>query len=726
MSHHFAKSSLSLAIMLSGMASSQIFAEENINGQQVTKLETIVVTASAAAIDIENAPASITVITSEEIQKQPVTSLSELLSKVPGVSGGQGLNGEGAKIKLRGLPSEYSLILVDGKRIGNSSRTAYRTDLQRQDLDWITPDLIERIEVVKGPMSSLYGSDAMGGVINIITKDIPEEWGGSATINYKSPASSKEGATTQLGATVGGALADNIGLRITAGRTKRQADENVISESESTTGVLNETIESSLRWKLNDSHKIELFGSYGEQTNTNPTAAANADLGEFWLGTDGEKDKTESKRYGLTWDGQYYWGGNSSLSIYQNKYDKSTTTESNGIFTPTDQKTTQTVLDGKLTIPFTAYVPHTLTVGGQWRNEELTNSRTLGINSNGAPSVDGVDHSGKTSVEADVWALFLENTAEITDKWNVTVGGRFDKDERFDGHFSPRIYSVYHIIDGLTLKGGISTAFRAPDLVQTAAAFSTGSRGNGCRSAFGAYDAITNPNGFNTSYGTTGFANCYSTGNPDLEPEKSTNYEIGFNFNRDIFDSSLTYFYTDFKDKIVSKAYKHIPNSEIAAAYQSRYPNGVYYVSPVNVENAVTQGLEGSLNVSLTDSITWKNNATYIIESKNKNTGAALINTPELSWYTSLNVNVYEPLDLDFNAHYIGKEYVTDEETAPNAYLKAYWLFGFNANYYINDNLTLRGGISNLLDESLKASDTSSDYYTLEGRTYYVGLTARF
>ena len=81
-----------------------------------------------------------------------------------------GLNGEGAKIKLRGLPSEYSLILVDGRRIGNSSRTAYRTDLQRQDLNWINPENIERIEVVKGPMSSLYGSDAMGGVINIITK----------------------------------------------------------------------------------------------------------------------------------------------------------------------------------------------------------------------------------------------------------------------------------------------------------------------------------------------------------------------------------------------------------------------------------------------------------------------------------------------------------------------------------------------------------------------------
>jgi outer membrane receptor for ferrienterochelin and colicins len=79
------------------------------------------------------------------------------------VTGGLSAVGEQSKIKLRGMPSNYTLVLVDGKRMGSSAATNYRPDLGRQDLNWISPDQIERIEVVRGPMSSLYGSDAMGG-----------------------------------------------------------------------------------------------------------------------------------------------------------------------------------------------------------------------------------------------------------------------------------------------------------------------------------------------------------------------------------------------------------------------------------------------------------------------------------------------------------------------------------------------------------------------------------
>ena len=83
-----------------------------------------------------------------------------------------------SKITIRGLPDNYTLVLVDGRRVGNSRDISYRPDLGRQDLNWISPDMIERIEVVRGPMSSLYGSDAMGGVINIITKSSKDSQGG--------------------------------------------------------------------------------------------------------------------------------------------------------------------------------------------------------------------------------------------------------------------------------------------------------------------------------------------------------------------------------------------------------------------------------------------------------------------------------------------------------------------------------------------------------------------
>ncbi len=149
-------------------------------------LDTVVVTASGNQQWIKDAPASISVISREDIERQPVPDLATLLSRVPGVTGGLSAVGEQSKIKLRGMPSNYTLVLVDGKRMGSSAATNYRPDLGRQDLNWISPDQIERIEVVRGPMSSLYGSDAMGGVINIITKRIGDDWNGSATHSYTS------------------------------------------------------------------------------------------------------------------------------------------------------------------------------------------------------------------------------------------------------------------------------------------------------------------------------------------------------------------------------------------------------------------------------------------------------------------------------------------------------------------------------------------------------------
>ncbi len=720
MNKPFLKTTLAFAVVSAMAVNSQ--AEDVIQQQEKVKLETIVVTASGSGVDVKDAPASISVITSEEIAKQPVKSISEILSKVPGVSGGMGLNGEGAKIKLRGLPTEYSLILVDGKRIGNSSRTAYRTDLQRQDLNWINPENIERIEIVKGPMSSLYGSDAMGGVINIITKKTAEEWGGSATINFEKPADSSEGETLQLSATASGAITDTLSTRLTVGRTERQADSNITDIENSTTGMRNDTVEASLFYRPTDKHTFELFGNYGTQENTNPTYAANVEESEFWLGGEGEKNDTEYKRYGISWDGQYDWGGSSNVSIYKNEYDRSTTTEADGIFTPTVQTTELTVADAKLTIPFDLVIPNTLTIGGQFRSEDLINTRTLGINSNGAPSIDGNDYSGNSKVSADVWAVFFEDMLKITDQFTLTLGGRLDKDERYDANFSPRVYGVYHFNDALTFKGGVSTAFRAPDLVQTAPGFSTGSKGKGCNSQFGEYDPITNPNGFRSSYAETGYVNCYTTGNPDLEAEESTSYELGFQYDDQKYSGGLTYFHTDFDNKLVNKPVKHISGEEID---NPLYPYGVWYVAVDNAEKARIRGLEGSFAVNFNDYVRWSNNATYFFQSENLDTKQALIDTPKFSVHSALDVQATDALALQMNVQYIGKQYTTENSVA-DAWTKAYATYGMNANYSMNDKTTLRAGITNIFDESLDTTDDADDYHTIQGRTYFVGLTTRF
>src|SRR5690606_22023999 len=124
------------------------------------------------------------------------------------------------------MPDNYTLILIDGKRVGSSRDTNYRANLGHQDLNWVRPEMIERIEVVRGPMSSLYGSDAMGGVINIITKKIPSEWGGSLTLNHTMPTTSSDlGRTIQSGLVGYGPLTDTLGMRATVGITEQEADQ---------------------------------------------------------------------------------------------------------------------------------------------------------------------------------------------------------------------------------------------------------------------------------------------------------------------------------------------------------------------------------------------------------------------------------------------------------------------------------------------------------------------
>ena len=157
------KRRIGLGLMTSTLlAASPALARPAETEPQATTVSDVVVTASATGVDVRDAPASVSVITREEIERQPVQSLGELLGRLPGVTGGVSPTGAMSKITIRGLPDNYTLVLVDGRRVGNSRDISYRPDLGRQDLNWISPDMIERIEVVRGPMSSLYGSGCDG------------------------------------------------------------------------------------------------------------------------------------------------------------------------------------------------------------------------------------------------------------------------------------------------------------------------------------------------------------------------------------------------------------------------------------------------------------------------------------------------------------------------------------------------------------------------------------
>ena len=166
-------------------------------------LDEIVITAAGFEQNVEDAPASITVITAEELGKGNIRSLSDALREVQGVVTTGIANEE--DISIRGLPGQYTLILIDGKRQGTrESRTNGSSGFEQSFIPPVSA--IDRIEVVRGPMSSLYGSDAMGGVINIITKPVSDTWSGSITGEVTVPQDSKFSSSRQTSVYLGSNL----------------------------------------------------------------------------------------------------------------------------------------------------------------------------------------------------------------------------------------------------------------------------------------------------------------------------------------------------------------------------------------------------------------------------------------------------------------------------------------------------------------------------------------
>ncbi len=653
-----------------------------------TSLSTVVVTASGTAVDIKEAPASISVITREDIERKPVTSIGELLSTIPGVTGGLSGTGAQSKIKLRGLPEKYTLILVDGKRQGNSAGINYRDDLGSQDLDWISPEMIERIEVVRGPMSSLYGSDAMGGVINIITRKIGKRWSGSTTLNYSKPSDSDRGDTRQLGFNISGPLSDKFGLRLGGNYTDRAADESTggfPGTYQSTAGSRKQNLNALLNWQLTPDQVIGIEAAQGIQRATGSDArTASGDQVVYPWGL----SKLEQTKFGLSHDGR--WGDlTSKLNLVHNKYeDKGDTIGNNS---------KETTLDGRIDKPLKLWgLDQAMTLGMQWRRESLDNRDTIGL----AP----IDYAGRpvsgSGLSATTWALFGEDQIFLRDNLALTLGLRMDHHQKYGNNWSPRAYLVYHPASEWTVRGGVSRGFRAPNLKENSASAATQSGGNGCRSLAGMGWTSTSVN----ADGTRG---CYMAGNPDLQPETSTNFELGTSWDRNGWALGATYFHTNFKNKI---------------DYQPLgFYDGFWWTRMANAQRARTRGLEGFVNVPLAKGLTWNTNITKMFESKNLSTGASLLAVPELSIYSSLQWQIRQGWSAMFSARHVGKEVVTTGTAT--TFAKAYTTFDVSMNYNVTDTLTLRAGIINLAD---KETRTIGANYDNGGRTYFVGMTARF
>jgi len=686
---------LALAVGLPASASAQ-----NVVLQAFENLGRLVVTAAGFEQAVADAPASITVITREELENASYTNLADALREVQGVA----VTGTGNErdIQIRGLPGSYTLIMVDGRR--QSTREARTNGSSGYEQSFLPPiEQIDRIEVVRGPMSSLYGSDAMGGVINVITRPVADRWSGSVSVEGTVQQNSDRGDSRQLSFSVGGPLvADRLGLQIWGRAYDR--DEDTMTNSagavvDGLNGARNRDIGARLTFTPEAGHEVRL-----EAGSQRLRALSQHNPSALWGGATTRRDH-DRDYVALSYSGTW---GNATTDLSLQREEGSRTVYTGDPVVPNVRvpRVVNTVLDGRLTLPWTFAGEHTLVSGFQFTDV----------------SVDDIGHGTESqSIGIRQWAVYTENEWQIGQAFSLTGGLRYDRHSVYGGHISPRLYGVWRYSDALTVKGGVSTGFRAPDVRQVASGY----------------------------YLPTQQSAGLIAPNPDLQPETSTNFEIGAVYESGQFSASATAFYTRFNDKISNAATGMLVNPETGdiidplgaascnASALTPYPGYFCLWQNFNIDDAVVRGIELSGDWRATDALSLR--ATYTLTDSEQRSGQyagfPLQRTPRhratlrADWQSQVQgldfwgaVN-YHGAEINAGAR-IGTQGTPVEINGQvGRRYDPYTTVDIGASYAVNAQVTLAAAVYNLMDRSPAVDEVNT---VVEGRRFWLGVTSRF
>ena len=645
-----------------------------------TQLDEIVVTASGFEQRITQAPASISVIPRAEIEEIRATSIAEILNNVEGVDTGAGVGKTGGQtINIRGMGSDYTLILIDGRR-QNTAGSVTPNGFGETSTSFLPPvSSIERVEVVRGPVSTLYGSDAMGGVINIITRKIGDVWGGSASANYTLQGDDAFGAIWGGNLYAAGPLvADRVGLAVRGSWQEREqsaltfervdgVETPVTGFGRSSTAYEIWSLGGRLALNLHPDHDLWIDADTANQWYDN----SNGQMGTVGV-SGGYEEALEFNREQVTLAHNWRAGFGTIESTLSRNY-----TEKLGRIVPAlvpvtggqprAIETTSVIFDTKM---YAQWRNHTYTVGGQYWDAEM---------------IDGVAPAPFTFEQ---WALFVEDEWRLTDAFAMTFGLRYDEHSTFGDHVSPRAYAVWNVNDQWTLKGGVSSGYKAPRVEQLTPGI----------------------NGFG------GQGRIPLIGSPDLTPETSVSTELAaFYDNGGSLRASVTLFHNTFEDKIatgvpVANCTAGITRAVFDAGTYLKtgcvdvgfYPTVATFGQSVNIDEAETRGVEVSARWRFADD--WSLQGNYTLTDSEQKSGASagmpLTDTPEHMLNANLRWNPTDRTSLWLRGEYRSERY-RGAGPAFDAWgdYKAYELFHLGGSYDVSDRITLNAAVYNLLDE---------------------------
>ena len=683
-------------------------------------------------------------ISKDDIDKRPAANdISEFVRTMPGVNltgnTATGQRGNKRQIDLRGMGPENTLILIDGKPVisRQSERISMRGERNtRGDSNWVPVEEIESITVLRGPAATRYGSGAMGGVVNIVTKKVSKEFKGQVNLYANQPQDSKEGATRRIGFNLSGPIIqDTLGFRIYGNLNKTDADAADINaghgndSAAGVEGVRNKDIAGRLQWKISPAQTLILDSSYsrqgniynGDTQNSNPRSALVNSLAD----SKAETARLYRSAYSLTHDGAWEWGDTKNVISYEHTINshlpEGLAGGPEGSYTGLDfvqSRLKNLRFSSEANIPFKLGVDNVLTVGAEFTDSKLDDpaSNTQGFKDQGkTDAFNGISATRGGKASQRNWAAYVEDNISLTDKTHLIPAIRFDHNSDSGSNWSPALNFSHQIGENWLVKGGIARAYKAPNLYQTNPDFILYTRGQGC--------PLNAPNS----------VRCYYMGNSNLKPETSINKEIGLEFNKNGWQASATYFHNAYRNKIV------IGDQLIATSNI-----GNWLLQWENTPKATISGIEGNLVIPLHDTLKWSNNFTYMHKSEDYQ-GNPLSLVPKHTINSTLSWTPNERFDANLTFTHYGRTKPRsvavnhlEQKGNPRAGVAAlssehsqtqvgsYGIWGINAGYNWNKRVAVRGGISNLFDKKLYRTTAGAQTYNEHGRAFYGSLKVSF
>jgi len=632
--------------------------------QPVKTLDDVVVTATRTEAGLkEVGGTSVSVITAADIEARQIQTLAEALRTVPGVQVSSA-GGMGAKtsVSIRGADSKNTLLLIDGIEANDPSDPNRGADLAN-----ISMDNVERIEVIRGPMSVLYGSNASAGVINVITR--------SGTGKIKGYAGGEAGtySTTRGYAGLNGAVG-LMGFSLAAshleteGYSLANADNNNIPHAGNTSerdGWRNTSASGKVDLNISATTKISavlryteasmdnddwsMAGYAGDRFDTDPLTWAEVPVP---YGLKKQREESEQLFGKIELKNQLFAGRFESLLDYH--YAR--------------QERDAYAADGERAYDYTG-----TTDAWNWQgNLEVTPHNYVSF---GAGYLTEKSKSSSAGSEDAYTLSYWAQHQVMHSGFDVVSGVRYDEHEEFGGKASWRIAPAYTIAaTETTLRSAYATGFRAPSLYELYSEY----------------------------------------GNTKLDPEQSTSFEVGVDqpWLDGQLECGVTYFRMKFKDRIGWDGTRVVPGQAWPGGYAQM--KGKSYTSGVEVALAwhPTTSLDIQLDYTYTD--------TEEVD------GSRMVRRPLNQVHTSFRYTPWEVCGINLDMYWVDERKTV--AGAADMYGRAvevlddYFLINVAAHYDVTDMLRIYARVDNLLDEHYEEAWS----YATAGQSFYAGARLNF